>query len=59
MVEIIITMDEKGRFNIDLNEGLPLFTAIGALETAKNMLIMSDVEPTTNPMEEIITEEVQ
>jgi len=58
-MKIIITMNEEGRFNVNVSEGLPLFTAVGALEVAKDILIQGDVEPTTDPEPEDIDKEMQ
>ncbi len=52
-MEIVIFMDEGGKFSVNLSDGLPLFVALGALEAAKSMLLNS------NPPEEEIEEELQ
>lgn len=59
MLEITITMEETGEFNINISEGLPLFTAIGVLEIAKNILITNNENPKLEKEVEQITEEVQ
>ena len=55
-MRITITMDDDGRFNIDVSEGLPLFSVLGALETAKHILLSGDVN--TSNSETIESEEV-
>lgn len=49
MIQITITMDENGEFKVEVSEGLPLFTAIGALEIAKNILATEDAKFAIEP----------
>ena len=59
MLEITISMEETGEFNINISEGLPLFTAIGVLEIAKNILITDNANSKLEKEVEQITEKVQ
>ena len=56
-MKIIISMNEEGRFSIDMTEGLPLFSAIGALSVAQSMLINSDSVVMPNELEAEFDEE--
>ena len=56
-MKITISMDEEGRFSIDMTEGLPLFVAIGALSVAQSMLINSDSVVMPNELEAEFDEE--
>ena len=47
-MQITISMNEDGRFNIDVSDGVTLFTALGALETAKHILLSGDVDTSTS-----------
>lgn len=59
MLEIQIIMSEDGKFNVNVSDGMTIFTALGALEVAKNMLMNGDVKPTTEPESEIIPDEAE
>ena len=56
-MEIIISMDEHGKFSVDISEGLPLFMAIGALEVAKNMIVTGDLNPDMEPAPQVVDDE--
>lgn len=38
-LNVTITMNEEGSFKVETTEGMPIFTAIGMLETAKITLV--------------------
>lgn len=56
-MEIKITMNQEGQFNVNVSDGVSIFAAIGALEVAKNILMNGDINTTTEPESEIITDE--
>lgn len=43
-MEIIIKIDENGKFSIDKSDGLPIFTAIGMMELAKSIMLKDNME---------------
>ena len=62
-MKIIIEITEEGRFTVDKSEGLAVFTAIGMIELAKQMLLnkpskQEELEGQLD-MEEVIENEVQ
>ena len=44
-LNVTITMDEEGTFKVQTTEGMPIFTAIGMIETAKFTLMRGGERP--------------
>lgn len=60
MIIIKIQMDkETGRFEVNIPEDIPIFTAVGALEAAKNLILTGDLTPTDEPEIKQINEDLQ
>lgn len=43
-MEIIIRLDEEGKFSVDKSEKISVFTAVGMLELTKKILLESKSE---------------
>jgi hypothetical protein len=57
MMEIKISLDEKGHFNVEVSKGTPFFVAIGMLEVATSAMINGDIKPTADePTPEVVKE---
>lgn len=55
-MKIIISIGQDGRFDVDVDDGVPMLTALGALEVAKNMLINNGLISKGNSKSEVITD---
>lgn len=56
-MEIIITMNEEGKFNVSKSDSISVFTAVGMLELAKKVMLTPDTEKPEEEAEELIEEE--
>ena len=50
-MEIIIKVNEEGKFSINKTDSLPIFTAIGMLELAKSIMLEDNSKPTNKELE--------
>ena len=59
-MEIIIKIDETGKFSVDKSDNLSVFVAIGMLELTKKMMLEPDeVEEVEEIVEETADEDMQ
>jgi len=55
-MEIIIKIDETGKFSVDKSDNLSVFVAIGMLELTKKMMLEPDEVEEVEEVEEIVEE---
>lgn len=56
-MEITITMNEEGKFNVSKSDNVSIFTGIGMLELAKKVMLTPDSQQPEEEVEEILEEE--
>ena len=57
-MKVIIEMDEQGRFSVNKDDQLPIFTAIGMLELAKKVMLEPDKDEVTEDITDLLEEDV-